>query len=360
MIQSSPTPTHGRSLLSRIGITLTALALYRAGQWIPLPGLDLAALAQAGTLDAFASPRAMTSIMALGVLPLLTALVLAEGLLCLSPRLRRWGETPGGHAKLWRGAILAALVLAAVQAWGMATALEAIPGLVIAPGGAFQAGVAVSFVGATVVIVWLSDWITRRGIGHGFWVILAAGYAETFVQPLILQLPLLAMGALSFGSYLASVATWFGFLALTAAVLTLLVKARPALSSTQELVWVPLIAPMAVTLAVSALLIVLYLVLPTGSGAAAAESIAMDLSLPMLTVAVAAIVLLRRKSFLPPGKRVNVPAATPVIAALIVFVAASVFFPHAKIALLLAAIGLMILQTVTPATTHTEPAPLAP
>ena len=347
-------------LFRRIAVTLLALGLYRVGQWIPLPGLNLAALAQAGTLDTFSVSRPSTSIMALGLLPLLTALVLAEGLLCLSPRLRRWGETPSGRTSLWRGAIIAALTLAALQAWGVARALEAIPGVVIAPGAAFQVGATVSFVGATLIIVWLSDGITRHGLGHGFWVLLAASYAETFVQPLVLQLPLLAMGAIRVGNYLLSIATWFGFLALTTAALTALVKARPPLSTPQELLWVPLVAPMAVTLAVSAVLMTVWLVLPGDSALAVAEGIAMELTLPMLTIAVAAVVLLRRKSMLLPGERVNVHAAVPVIAALVAAVVASVFFPHAKIALLLAAIGLVILETIRPATTHTETPPLAP
>src|SRR5690606_34112657 len=147
-------------------------------QWVPLPGLDLAALGQTSALNTFGTPRAMTSIMALGVIPLLTALILAEGILCLSRRIRQWAGTANGESTLWRGTILVALLLAVLQAYGVATALEAIPTLVFQPGTAFRIGVATSFAGATVLVVVLAGWITRYGIGHGLWVLLGAGYAE--------------------------------------------------------------------------------------------------------------------------------------------------------------------------------------
>lgn len=358
MIETSLTPEQRRILLSRIGITLLALAAFRAGQWVPLPGLDLVALTQSASLNAYASPRAMTSVMALGVAPLLTAAIFAEALKCFSRRLRQWAATPEGHTMFWRGTVVAALVLASLQARGISNALEAmVPSIVVEPGITFQLGVAASFVGATAFIVLLAVWITRHGVGHGLWVLFAAGLAEKFIQPLILQLPLLSIGALTPQSFLANVALWFAALALAAAVVTALVKATPRMSTPAELVWSPLVAGTVVSLALTAIFLPIVLLAP-----AVADSVssgAANLSLALIALATAAIVLARRKSFLPKGERVNVAAATPAIIIMVLFTSAAVFFPYAQTAFLLGAVSLMIIQNVRPATPDTASAPLA-
>lgn len=333
-------------LLRRIGITLVALLLYRIGQWIPLPGIDLATLTQTTALG---GARTAGSIMALGIIPLLTALILAEFAMCLSPRLRRWAQTPRGGGRMRLGTVGAALLLATVQAYGVAVSLQAIPGLVTVSHAHFLAGVATSFIGATVVIIWLADWITRRGVGHGFWVIFAAGHAEAFFQPLILQLPLLAMGAMTPEHLLVNIGTLFAVLALATAAVTALVKAAPSLTSPPELVWTPLVGPTAINLLIGAFLVLQYLLL-SQADVSAIERGALELIVPLLALSVAATVLLRRKSFLLPGERVNVAAAVPAIVLLAVFVTADVVFPVAKTALLLAAVGLMILLSNRSAT----------
>lgn len=354
---TSFTPAERHALAKRIVVTLAALALYRIGQWLPLPGLDLAALGQTSTLNTFGAPRAMTSIMALGVIPLLTALILTEGILCLSRRIRQWAGTANGQARLWRGTILLALLLSVMQAYGIATALEAIPALVFQPGTAFRIGVATSFVGATVLIALLAGWITRYGIGHGLWVLLAAGYAENFIQPLLLQLQMLYMGALGVETLLANLALWFAFLAAASAVLAALCKTSPPLTTTQELVWTPLVAGLAVSVLIGALLVLVWIVAP--GSATFTERTALDLHVPLLALAIAVVVLARRRTMLPANTRVNVPAAVPAIAALVIFSAAGVFFPYAKTALLLATVGLMILESNRPAPSPAASPPLA-
>lgn len=359
MTPPSAPPRHP-ALATRIGATLAALAVYRAGQWVPLPGLDLVALGQSTSLNAFASPRAMTSIMALGVTPLLTAVILLEGLKCCSRRIRQSTATRAGHTVSWRATLAGALLLAAMQGYGIATGLEAVPGLVIQPGAFFHLGVAASFVGATALIVLLAVWITQHGVGHGLWVLVAAGFAEKFLQPLLLQLPLLSMGAMTIETYLVSLATWFGALAVVTAVMTLLVKAAPPLSTPEELVWTPLLAGMAVGVLVGVALLLLWVVAP--ASAPFAERAGLDLTLPLTALAIAAFVLARRRSLMPPGERLNVAAAAPAVAALVVFASAGFVFPMANIALLLSAVGLLLVEAGTrPAASDTAspPAPLA-
>lgn len=345
------------TLLRRIAVTLSALAVFRIGQWIPLPGLDPAALGHSQEFLAVGSPRAMTSIMALGIAPLLTALILAESAMCASMRLRRWAATPAGHARLWRAAIVGALVLASLQAYGVASSLAAIPGLVVAPGWQFYAGTVTSFLGATLIVVLLASWITTHGIAPGIWVLFSAIQAEALIQPLLAQLPLLAMGALSPENFLGNVAQRFAVLAAAAALLATLVKARPPLSDALELIWTPLVAGLVVSLSVGALLILQRLLFPAGSLDITAQ-FAADIYLPLLAIAVAVVLLARRKSFLAPGQRLDVVAAVPIIAALVLFCGLALALPYARSACLLAAAGLLIAEAIRPAARPAGP-PLA-
>ncbi|MCC6776612.1 MAG: hypothetical protein IT537_08250 [Hyphomicrobiales bacterium] len=352
-------------LVRRIGITLAALAIYRAGGWIPLPGVDTLQLHQSAGSGLSGAAAAVTSIMALGVTPLLTALLLAEAAMSLSPDLRRWGSTPPGRTHLGRGVVIGALLLAALQAYGIAAALEAMPGIVMHPGTEFRAGVITSLVGATGLVVWLAHWITRSGIGHGFWVLLAAAHINSFIDPILRQLPLLAQGAVTAGEFWMNVALWIGSLALAVAVLVALVKATPRLSEPEELIWSPLLGFMVVSWLLGGIALLEWLLLPAGVSDLPSLMATYALT-PLLVLAIAAVVLLRRRSLAAPDRPLDVAAAAPVIVAIAGLVAitrevpglvgGSIHLPEPASLLILAAVGLMVLETLRPP----QPAAAAP
>lgn len=344
-------------LLRRIAITLLALGLYRLAQWIPLPGIDTSALAQLAGPGSSFSFRAMTSIMTLGLLPLLSALLLAELAMSLSRRLRSSSETPHGRAMLWRTVVVGALFLTVFQSYGIVAAFEAMPGVVTERGTMFHAGVTASFIGATMLIVVLAQWITRAGVGSGFWVLFAASHVEAFFEPFILQAQFLAQGAVAPGNVLFGVALWLGFLALAAAILTALVKAKPPLSNPEELVCSPLLAGMALTLLLTALSLVQLTVPAVAPDVSALVTPAT--STPLLALCLAAVVLLRRRSFLSRGTSLNVAAAVPAIVAMAALGSGWILFPNATSTLILVAVALMILENLRPAERDTASAPLA-
>ncbi len=177
----------------RIAFTLAALVVLRVGAFIPLPGLDPAQLAQlmtarsGGSLGTFslASGGAVErlSIFALGISPIITAWLIVELVMLAVPRLRARraaGQLDPSDINQWLRSL--ALALAAVQALGIAIGLQSITGssggarapLVPEPGLAFRAGVVVSLVAATVFLIWLSEQITKRGVGNGLSVMLMA------------------------------------------------------------------------------------------------------------------------------------------------------------------------------------------
>lgn len=341
-------------LLRRVGITLAALAVYRLGLLLPLPGIDVNALAiQAG---GSAAALSRLSVMALGVMPLLSALIIAEAAMIVWPSLRVWAGTPPGAGRFRHAVVAGALLLAALQASGIAVALEGVAGGVPQPGLAFRGGVMVSLVGATAVVVWLASWITRAGIGNGFWVLLAMTHIDALTSDVLGQIPLLAQGVVSGSVVLATLAVWLGSIALATAVLAALVKATPRLSDPHELVWAPLLGSALASWLLGGLALVQWLLPPSGLPDLATVLLAHFLA-PLLFLAIAAVVLLRRRSLRTPDLPFDAVAAAPVIVAVGGLVAAAsilpaiadgwgYMMPRPTGAVALAAIGLMIFETL--------------
>lgn len=172
--------TADTDLMRRLGFTLAALAIYRLAAAIPLPGLEPKALSHL----AGAAPDVTTriSIVALGIGPLLTVLILAELIKVLAPRLRRWERAdPANHQKLNRILVALAVAAAAAQALGLSVALEDVGGLVAEPGATFRLTCIVTLIAGAALAIWLADQITRHGLGAGVWVI--------FLTPVLADMP---------------------------------------------------------------------------------------------------------------------------------------------------------------------------
>jgi preprotein translocase subunit SecY len=154
-----------RSVGRRWLVTIGALCLYCLGWQIPLAGINSEALGTALSALGPALPR--LSIFMLGVLPIFSAMIVAEIAKLAFPGLGRW-------TRLNRAIQVVALALAAFQALGLANGLEAIDGLVDEPGWAFHVEIVATLVAATALLGWLGDRITRQGVGNGFWLLLIA------------------------------------------------------------------------------------------------------------------------------------------------------------------------------------------
>jgi len=88
--------------------------------------------------------------------------------------LKKEGEA--GRRKITQYTRYATLGLALFQALGISIALEAQPGLVMAPGLGFRLITAVTLVTGTMFLMWLGEQITERGLGNGISLLLS-GYS---------------------------------------------------------------------------------------------------------------------------------------------------------------------------------------
>jgi preprotein translocase subunit SecY len=178
-------------LKKRLWFTIGALIVFRLLSFVPLPGVDptiLAALyenTRGGVLDIFntfsGGSLERMSLIALGVMPYITASIVVQLAASLSPTLaaiKKEGES--GRKKLNQYTRYGTVGLTAIQGYFIAVGLEsygAQSGLqaVVDPGMLFRIAAVVSLIGGTMFLMWLGEQITSRGIGNGVSLIIMAG-----------------------------------------------------------------------------------------------------------------------------------------------------------------------------------------
>ena len=190
-------------LKAKIFFTLLLLAVCRIGAYIPVPGVngDVAIsffkYAAGGgqnlfqLVDIFSGGAfAKMTILALGVMPYISASIIMQLLIALVPSLQREvRESPDqGRRKLSKWTRIATLFLALFQSGLFAKYVvsmnKASPGIVIpelmdarlfgAP-VLFYLAVMVTMTAGTLLLMWIGEQITEKGIGNGISLIIATG-----------------------------------------------------------------------------------------------------------------------------------------------------------------------------------------
>jgi preprotein translocase subunit SecY len=175
-------------LRQRLLFLLGALIVYRIGTFIPVPGIDPAALAalfdqQQGTiLDMFnmfsGGALSRASLFALGIMPYISASIIVQLMTAVVPKLEQLKkEGEAGRRKITQYTRYGTLVLATFQAIGISVALQGQfgEGLVVTTGAGFVFTATVSLVTGTMFLMWLGEQITERGLGNGISMIIFAG-----------------------------------------------------------------------------------------------------------------------------------------------------------------------------------------
>ena len=195
-------------LKQRIWFTLGALLVYRLGTYIPLPGIDGQAVAQAfnqaqtgilGLFNMFSGGAVgRMAIFALNITPYISASIIIQLMTSVSKQLealKKEGEA--GRRQLNQYTRYLTLLLAIVQAYGISIGLEAAGNIVQSPGLFFRLSAVLTLTGGTMFLMWLGEQITSRGIGNGISLIIFAGIVAELPRALIGTLELGRQGALS-------------------------------------------------------------------------------------------------------------------------------------------------------------------
>lgn len=199
-------------LKKRIFFVLGALLVYRLGTYIPVPGIDpyiwneIFTQKGGGILDMFnmfsgGALQRMT-IFALNIMPYISASIIMQLASSMSPQLEAMKkEGEAGRQKINQYTRYLTVVLASVQAYGLAVGLENMTGTmgsaVIDPGMFFRVSTVITIVGGTMFLLWLGEQITARGVGNGTSLIIFAGIVAGLPRAFVSVLELGRQGQFS-------------------------------------------------------------------------------------------------------------------------------------------------------------------
>jgi preprotein translocase subunit SecY len=211
-------------LKKRIWFTLGALLVYRVGTFIPMPGINPDAFADAfknasqgilGLFNMFSGGAVeRMAIFALNIMPYISASIILQLLTSVSPTLealKKEGEA--GRKIINQYTRYLTAVLAAFQAYGIAIGLEGSGNIVIDPGWFFRISTVITLTGGTMFLMWLGEQITSRGIGNGISLIIMSGIVAGIPNAIVGTLELGRQGALSTGLILTVVVVATGVIA---------------------------------------------------------------------------------------------------------------------------------------------------
>ncbi len=199
-------------LKRRVIFTIALLCVYRLGGHIPTPGVNSEALvtafqSQANTLfglyDLFVGGSfAKATVFALGIMPYISASIILQLLGAVVPyfeKLQKEGEE--GRKKITQYTRLGTVILAALQSVAFARFLESLNAagtpVVPHPGIFFELMTMTTQTAGTILIMWLGEQITDRGIGNGISLIIFIGIVARFPADLVNTSRALQVGSLS-------------------------------------------------------------------------------------------------------------------------------------------------------------------
>lgn len=168
-------------LRKKVLFTLAMFIVFRAGTQIPVPGVNAAMIERLftsgnlfGFLDLFSGGAlSKFSIFAMSITPYINASIITQLLTVVIPTLEEWSkEGAEGAKKINKINRYAAVGLGAIQAIGMAYGLRA---AVNNPDFFSFAMIVITLTAGSLLLMWIGEQITAKGIGNGISLIIFAG-----------------------------------------------------------------------------------------------------------------------------------------------------------------------------------------
>lgn len=210
-----------KSLVSKILVTLGFLFIYRVLAYVPTPGVDLEVVKAffdqnannaLGLYNMFSGNAVeRLSIISLGIMPYITAAIIMELLGATFPELGKLKKEQGGMQKYMQIVRYMTVGIALVQAVGVAIGLDSLSGsdgrsAIMLDMNTFIALAAVSMVAGTMLLMWIGEQITQKGIGNGISLIIFSGIVAGIPNAIGGTISLVNSGEMNFLVLIAIVA----------------------------------------------------------------------------------------------------------------------------------------------------------
>jgi preprotein translocase subunit SecY len=207
-ISTGGSGSQSSDLTKRILYTLFILIIYRFCTYVPLPGIDPDSLKNLitgnersllGMFNLFAGGAVQRmAILTLGIMPYISASIIIQlltGVTEYFKNLKNQGEF--GRRKITQYTRYGTVLLALIQGYGVAVSLENSPGLVLEAGWYFRFVTTITLLTGTILIMWLGEQITARGVGNGISLIIFSGIVAEIPGALASTFELGRTGAIS-------------------------------------------------------------------------------------------------------------------------------------------------------------------
>ena len=185
-------------LRRRLGITFGFILVYRIGSFIVIPGVDSDALQEqmsalgGGGLGSILSlftggAFSRASIFALGIMPYISASIIMQLMGLAVPTIQKMqSEGESGRKKINQWTRFLTIAITLVQAPGyLASTVVSVPGAVADPSSFWWFSAILILTSSTLLIMYLGERITERGVGNGISLLIMIGIIATFPQAII-------------------------------------------------------------------------------------------------------------------------------------------------------------------------------
>jgi preprotein translocase subunit SecY len=200
-----------KDLRDRILFTVFVLFVFRLGANIPIPGVNLTALklslmAQetSGTvgivdyLDFFAGGAFKNfSIFMLGIMPYISMSIIMQLLTLVFPKLKKISEEEGGRKKIQRYTRYGTVLVCLIQSYAVTSYIDSIPNAITMSRLAYTLIAMLTVTAGTILLMWMGEQITQRGIGNGISLLIFAGIVTRMPYAFYTLLDLIRRGELN-------------------------------------------------------------------------------------------------------------------------------------------------------------------
>ena len=207
-----------KDLLNKILITLGFILIYRVLAYVPVPGVDLTVVKEffdtnsnnaLGLVNMFSGNAVeRLSIISLGIMPYITASIIMELLAATFPALGKMKKERDGMQKYMQIIRYATIGITFIQAIGVSMGLNSLTGTtgqsaIMIDMDTFVAVATISMVAGTMMLMWIGEQITQRGIGNGISLIIFAGIVSAIPSAIGGTIDLVNNGQMSFLTVIA-------------------------------------------------------------------------------------------------------------------------------------------------------------
>lgn len=216
-----------KEIRKRIFLTLLMLAIFRLGAFIPIPGLDVAALNAENSISDgsfFGIIAAINgtfgsqgTIFSLGIMPFINSFIIMQLVTIIVPKLERMSkEGEEGRKKINQITRYVAIALAVVQAFGFVMSwgdnFTGLFGTGVANKWLSRIMTVIILTAGSTFVMWLGERITEYGIGNGTSLIIFIGILSGIGSSLINAIQTMAGQAGNTSELMGSVWWFIGFI----------------------------------------------------------------------------------------------------------------------------------------------------